>query len=232
MLPILLIAGNFVRTQWLVVTIMCSYLVGITWVFSVHEQRAETAFFLQWHSLYVLFLAVTLAVSAIQAEKKSRRIVAVLSKGIHRWQYLAGLLTGCGMIVAIFWWLIAGSMLVLYRQSGYSIHGLPLLILALFCCCLAASSVSLFYSVFLHPLLAGMASAGTLLLPYLLRPAERGYLAELFPVVAAAGLLQRFELNAAGETWTIALGALVWALAFTTAGVAVFNRRDVTTAPE
>lgn len=232
MLPIFLIARNFVRTQWLVVTIMSSYLVGITWVFTVHEQRAETVFFLQWHSSYVLFLAMTLAVGAIQTERKSRRIVALLSKGIHRWQYLAGLLGGCAVIIAIFWMLISGSMVVFYRQAGYPLDNLPVLILALFCCCLAASSVALFYSAFLHPLLAAAACAATLMLPYVVRTAGGSLPGEWFPVFSAVGMLERFELDVAGEAWTITVVSLVWILVFATAAAAVFNRRDVTTALE
>lgn len=232
MLPIFLIARNFVRTQWLVVAVMSAYLVGITGVFSVHAQTAETAFFLQWHSFYVVFLAITLAVSAIQAEKKSRRIIAVLSKGIHRWQYLAGLLGGCGIIVGIFWLLIASGMFVLYREAGYPVNGLPVLILALFCSCLAASAVSLFFSIFLHPLLAAAASAVTLALPYVLQGAGLNLPGGLFPAFAAAGWLLRFDLNAIGQTWTIAAVALVWVVVFLVAAAAAFNRRDVTTAPE
>lgn len=232
MLPIFLIARNFVRTQWLVVAVMSAYLLGITGVFAIHEQTAETAFFLQWHSSYVVFLAMTLAVGAIQAEKKSRRIIAVLSKGIHRWQYLAGLLVGCGIIVGIFWLLIAGGVFVLYRQAGYPVNGLPVLVLALFCCCLAASAVSLFFSVLLHPLLAAAASAVTLVFPYILQGAGWRIPGELFPVFAAADLLQRFEFNAVAQAWTIAAVALVWVLVFMAAAAAVFNRRDVTTSPE
>jgi ABC-type transport system involved in multi-copper enzyme maturation permease subunit len=232
MLPIFLIARNFVRTQWLVITIMSVYLVGITWVFSVHEQRAEAIFFLQWHSSYVLFLAITLAVGAIQTERKSRRIIAVLSKGIHRWQYLAGLLAGCAVIVAVFWLLIAGSMAVLYHQAGYPPDDLPVLILALFCCCLAASSVALFYSVFLHPLLAAIAGAVTLVLPYVAQAAGWQLPGHWFPVFAAVGMLEKFELDVAAESWAITMSAILWTLAFLAAGAAAFNRRDVTTAPE
>jgi ABC-type transport system involved in multi-copper enzyme maturation permease subunit len=232
MQPVFLIAWNFVRTQWLVVTVMSAYLLSMTGLFSFHLQFAETALFLQWHSLYVFFLAMTLAVSAIQGERKSRRIVAVLSKGIHRCQYLAGLLCGCAIIVGIFWVLIAGSMLVLVRQAGHPVGGLSLIVLALFCCCLAASSVSLFYSVFLHPLLASGASAVTLLLPFILQTAGLPAAGEMFPLFGAANLLLRFQLNAVREASTIALVAVVWVIVFVAAGTLAFNRRDVTISPE
>lgn len=232
MQPIFLIAWNFARMQWLVITVMSAYLLGITGLFSFHEQRAETALYLQWHSFYIFFLAITLAVSAIQQEKKSRRIVAVLSKGIHRGHYLAGLLCGCAMVVGIFWLLIAAGMLLLVRNAGHPMRGLWLVIAALFCCCLAASAVSLFYSVFLHPLVASIATAVTLLLPYVFLPAGWQLPAEAFPVFAAVDLLQNFSVNAQGQAVTVSLAAVVWAILFLGAGTLVFSRRDVTISPE
>jgi len=232
MQPIFLIAWNFVRMQWLVIAVMSAYLLGITGLFSFHEKRAETAFYLQLHSFYVLFLAITLAVSAIQTEKKSRRIVAVLSKGIHRGQYLAGLLCGCAGVVAIFWLLIASGMLLLVSTAGHPTRGLFLMLLALFCCCVAASAVSLFYSIFLHPLVASAAAAITLLLPYVALPAGLQLPGDAFPVFAAVDLLQNFQLNAMGQAATIGLAAVVWSLVFLGAGALVFSRRDVTISPE
>jgi ABC-type transport system involved in multi-copper enzyme maturation permease subunit len=232
MQPIFLIAWNFVRMQWLVITVMSAYLLGITGLFSFHEQRAETALYLQWHSFYVFFLAITLAVSAIQQERKSRRIVAVLSKGIHRGQYLAGLLCGCAMVVGIFWLLIAAGMLVLVRHGGHSMRGLWLVMVALFCCCVAASAVSLFYSVFLHPLMASIATAVTLLLPYVFLPAGWQLPTEAFPVFAAVDLLQNFSANAQAQAVMVCLAAVVWAISFLGAGALVFRRRDVTISPE
>jgi ABC-type transport system involved in multi-copper enzyme maturation permease subunit len=123
-------------------------------------------------------------------------------------------------------------MAVLYRQAGYPPNDLPILILALFCCCLAASSVALFYSVFLHPLLAAMAGAVTLVLPYVAQAAGGHLAGQWFPVFAAVGMLEKFQLDVAAESWTIAVAAILWTLAFLAAGAAVFNRRDVTTAPE
>jgi ABC-type transport system involved in multi-copper enzyme maturation permease subunit len=232
MLPTLLIAGNFIRTQWLVVAIMTAYLLGISGVFAVHRQPAETTFFLQWHSFYVLFLAMILAVSAIQSERKSRRIIAVLSKGIHRWQYLVGLLCGCGAIAGFFWIVIACTTLGLSREAGYPTAELFPLFVALFCCSLATTSVALFYSVFLHPLLATAATSATLLLGYLVQPWGWRLPDVVSPVSSIFGLLERFQLDQGGRAWGLSLAALIYAGVFLIAGSAIFARRDVTTSPE
>ena len=231
MIPILLIAANFVRTQWLVVAIMTAYLFGISGVFAVNQKPGETIFFLQWHSFYVLFLAMILAVGAIQSERKSRRIIAVLSKGIHRWQYLAGLLCGCGAIAGLFWVVIACAMIALSRQQTSS-DRLGAIFVALFCCSLATAAVALFYSVFLHPLLASVAAPVTLALPYLVQPWNIPVHSAWFPVSEIFYLLQDYQLRSASEIWSVAVSAIVYSLFFLAAAAVIFSRRDVTTSPE
>src|SRR5215472_16585328 len=63
---------NFLRTQWLVLTIMAMYLIGISGVFGFHEQRFDVLFYIQWHSFYVIILATIVAVPAIHTERRSR----------------------------------------------------------------------------------------------------------------------------------------------------------------
>ena len=88
MRAIVLIGINFVRTQWIALAVMCAYVLGIGGIYRVHTQREEILFFLRWHAGYAIFFATMIAIPALQTERKTRRILAVLSKGIHRWQYL------------------------------------------------------------------------------------------------------------------------------------------------
>jgi ABC-type transport system involved in multi-copper enzyme maturation permease subunit len=231
MVPIVLIAANFVRTQWLVVAIMTAYLLGISGVFAVHQQPGETTFFLQWHSFYVLFLAMILAVGALQSERKSRRIIAVLSKGIHRWQYLAGLLCGCGAIAGLFWIVIGCAMLAFPHQTASSAT-LVAVFVALFCCSLATAAVALFYSVFLHPLLATFAASATLALPYLMQPGSSPGQSVWFPVSGIFVVLQEYQIRRTSEVWGVAVAAIAYSLFFLVAAAVLFSRRDVTTSPE
>src|SRR5215472_2173996 len=140
MRAILIIGINFLRSQVLTVLIMVTYLSGMAVVF-LHNQRSQEArFFLQLHSFYVVFIAMVVAVPAIYTERRSRRIVAVLSKGIHRWEYLGGILCGCAMISAIFCALVASISLMLGLRGGYPSAGLGGLMLVLFLCSLMASA--------------------------------------------------------------------------------------------
>ncbi len=232
MRPVALLAINYVRMQWLTALIMTIYLVGITGVFSMNQQRQEVIFFLRSQPLYVLFIAVMLAIPAIQTDRKSRRLLAVLSKGIYRWQYLAGILGGCGIMTGYFSlliWLIACN---LFLRGGHPTAELGLLAGALFASCLAASSAGLLYSTFLHPLLATGAAAVTLLLPYSPDGIKPNLLKPFFPVAWMLDTIVHYNFGVSAGLWTIIVAALILATVFWIAGAVIFSRRDVTISPE
>ena len=169
MRPIFLIGINFVRTQWIALAVMSAYVLGIGGVYRIHTQRDEVLFFLRWHAGYAIFFATMIAIPALQTERKTRRILAVLSKGIHRWQYLGGILCGCAMISALFCLLIGATAAWLGQQGGIPTDGLAAITLLLFCCCcVLAVSVGLFFATFFHPLLATAATSAVLALPLIL----------------------------------------------------------------
>ncbi len=97
MRPVLLIAGNFFREQRILLALMVAYVVlgGGTLALLPHAPEIEDVIFLiKQHAAYAVLLGVALASTAIHNERKSKRILAVLSKGITRGQYLAGMLLG------------------------------------------------------------------------------------------------------------------------------------------
>ena len=233
MRAILLIGANFFRTQWIVISIMTVYLIGISGVFSLHEQHTEIVFFLRMHGGYVLFLSTLVAIPAIEAERKSRRILAVLSKGIYRSQYIAGLLCGCMMISGLFCLLLGGITALLCQQGNYPTDGLLPVIIVLFFTCSLAAAVGLFCSIFLHPLLAMGATGAILLFPLMTESAGFYPPAEAFPVAAMAGILRIFQFRPAGSAiWSIAVAAILETIVFLVFGSAIFARRDVTISPE
>jgi len=223
MRPILLIGTNFVRSQWLTLVVMTVYLAGMAVVFAHSPQRQETRFFLQIHSFYLLFMAVVITVPALQTERTSRRILAVLSKGIYRWQYLGGILCGCGMILAIFCLLVGGISWMLCVLDRSPTAGLAGLITALFACCLMSSAVGLFYATFMHPLLATGSTLATLALPFA---------AGVTSPTRLAGNIGNFRAGTATNAATVCAFALAVAIAFWFAASAIFARRDVTVSPE
>lgn len=234
MRPIFLIGINFVRTQRVAVAVMSAYVIGIGGIYRLHTQRDDVLFFLRLHASYAVFLAIMTAIPALQAERKSRRVLAVLSKGIQRWQYLGGILCGCAMISGIFCLLIGITGTWLAHQGEIEIAGLAGAMAVLFFCCVLAAAVGLFFSVFLHPLLAVGATSVVLALPLLLNQAGLGAPWNLFPPAAFFHIAQTsigFQLL--GEAMPVlSLVAIVQTLVFLLAASAVFARRDVTISPE
>ena len=232
MRSILLIAINYIRTQWLALVIMTVYLFGIGGVFSLNQQRPEVLFFLRSQPLYLIFLALMLALPALQADRKSRRIVAVLSKGIHRWEYLGGILCGCSLVTLFFSFLVWATAYFLCLRGGYPTRGLGLLTLALCACGMASASAGLLYSTFLHPFLATAAASVTLLLPMIMRNNDVHLPRILFPVSWLVDVIVGYRFGTTDGLPTIIVSALILAVAFWIAAAFTFARRDVTISPE
>jgi hypothetical protein len=230
--PILLIAINYVRTQWLALVIMVVYLFGIAGLFSLNQQRPEVLFFLRSQPLYLIFLSLMLAVPAIQTDRKSRRIIAVLSKGIHRWEYLGGILCGCAIVAAIFSVLIWATAYVLCLRGGDPTAGLGLLCAALCACSITAAAAGLLYSTFLHPLLATAAASLTLFLPMMMWGTGSNPPGLLFPVSSMVDIVIAYRFGRTSGLPAIIVADLILAAAFWIVASAIFARRDVTISPE
>lgn len=233
MRAVLLLGANFLRSQWLPVAVMTAYLAGAGGLFSWHQQASDVQFYLQWHSYNVIFVATLIALPAIWAERRSHRILAVLSKGITRGQYLGGLLCGCVLISGWFCFLIGGITSWLCWRGGIPLRSLPLLMMVVFLCSVTAQSAALLSAVVLHPLLGMIATSVFLLLPLASESAPWHWPAQLFPVTLLISVLREFRFQPL-ETgiWKIALGAILETFLFWALATALFSRKDVTTSPE
>ena len=97
MKPVLLIAINFAREQrWPILTLLVWVLLlaFLGLVTDVHREREDLLFVFKQDAVYVLAFSVFFGGSAIYNERRSRRILGVLSKAVGRQQYLSGLVLG------------------------------------------------------------------------------------------------------------------------------------------
>jgi ABC-type transport system involved in multi-copper enzyme maturation permease subunit len=233
MKAVIMIGINFMRSQWLFMAIMLAYLVTMAAVIGWHEQRPELIFYFQLQASYVLGFGVLVAIPAIQADRKSRRVLAVLSKGIHRWQYVGGLLLGCAMITALLCAVIAAIVWGLAAQISVPASGLLQIVLALFLASAAGIAVALCCSVVLHPLLATGATALILMFPFLLEARGIYPPSVLFPVYAIVRIIKDYRFQSPGSAlWQVAAAAVLETLIFWIAASVLFARRDVTVASE
>ncbi len=236
MRAVLLIARNFLREQRWLTLVLVLYAVGTAAIFGFSEKQVsaeDAAFFLRQESLYAPLFSLFLAVSAIHNERKSRRILAVLSKAITRQQYLAGLLAGILAVLGSYCLAIGISGVWLVRISQTSPGHLWTLLGTTAVTSVLVSAVALFFSTFLPPLFATAATALSVAVPAALDQAVGRGWGNLLPVIS---LIVQISGDtpaspAAADWWPLAV-AMVEILLFWALASWVFAGRDIATAVE
>ncbi|MBZ5574044.1 MAG: hypothetical protein LAO09_19440, partial [Acidobacteriia bacterium] len=105
MKPVLLIAVNFVREQrWpiLVLLLWVLVLAFLGLATDAARQSEDLLFVFKQVAVYVVAFSVFFGSSAIFNDRRSRRILGVLSKAVGRQQYLSGLVLGITLASAIY----------------------------------------------------------------------------------------------------------------------------------
>jgi hypothetical protein len=184
-------------------------------------------------AVYSVTFGVFFGSSAIQADQRSRRVLAVLSKGISRRQYIFGLLAGIAMVLGVFCLCMGFTASWLLGRFGFSLGPLWFGMLALWTACLLTASLTLSLSTFMPPLFAAI-GAGTIAgIPALL--SLRGDLFSRY-VIPVYGLLQPLIQADFSRSWHSSPGMVVlgWleTLVFWLVAAWIFSRRDLSVAVE
>ncbi|MGH9670534.1 MAG: hypothetical protein ACRD3A_10540 [Terriglobales bacterium] len=231
-----LIAGNFVREQRWVVTAWVALAFGFAGIlagFGGAPSAEDAQIYFSQAALYAVGLGVFLAASAIHNERKSRRILAVLSKSVGRSQYIAGLLIGiflcstlhCLSIALAGSWMAARMQLPVERV--WVSAGLML------AAAMLAASAAMFCSTFSGPMGALIGSGALLGAPLVAARYLGGAWLRSLPVYWFASSAVTLPTQAAWDIpWAILALATAEALAFWMAAALIFARRDVTAAIE
>jgi hypothetical protein len=224
---IVLIAANFLREQrWpLILLLVWVVFSGAAAGFASFE-RDDALFFIKQQAIYGVAFAGFVAASAIHNERRSRRILAVLSKGVERSRYLAGLLSGvlagvviyCGAM-ALFGSMMLGPLRIPETQ-------LAAVLIALLAACLVAATTGLVFATFLPPLVAIAFTGITLAASPVL--AMAGVTAKFLPVYALMDSITSFGTQ---PHWTPPWNTMAWAVPQAAAlwllAAAIFARRDI-----
>jgi hypothetical protein len=228
MIPVLLLARNFVRqNRWLLAAFMFwPFLLG-AFAWSPHHaaNREDVADDLKMEVFYGLVVVTFLSSSAIYNEKRSRRIIGVLSKSVSRLQYLLGLWTGACCFAALYFLMTCASVLWLLGYSEAIIHYEIFFLLRGLAASLWVTAVGLFFSTFLYPFAAATLAGGAALVPLALSRPN----AVLAPV---AVLLQDADSFVARVEWTALAAGLAESVLFLLLAAQIFVRRDVTVSIE
>jgi hypothetical protein len=177
---------------------------------------------------FALLFSLSIVTGSLQQERRTRRIIAVLSKGISRAEYIAGLLLGSVVISGIYCAGMAASAVGLHSRIAFPLQQVLGLIALTLMACALTNTIALFYATTLHPLFAMLATGMTVGLPFLLVEICGR---DALNVIAVAALVDGIKEFSFGVGWRFPWVA-VWLAPFQTvlfwlAASWVFSRRDV-----
>jgi hypothetical protein len=228
-----LIGTNVVREQRWFILLMLLYLVGITGAIMLTGGRDEsdTLLVFRQETLYGIFFSVVIGLSIFQNDRKTRRILAVLSKAVARREYLAGAILGVNLTTLVYFAAVYGAMLVMFPEAR--VGDAAGLMLSLLVAGLLASVVTVLYAAWMHPLLATTAAGATLALPMVVEKMAGPAWANVVPVYS---LVREAMSYTPQGGFTVRPGTLALALVECVVLWAVaswlFSLRDVTTPVE
>jgi ABC-type transport system involved in multi-copper enzyme maturation permease subunit len=229
-----LIAINFAREQrWpiLVLMLWVGVLSVMGLVVDLRRSGEDVLLVFKQVAVYGIAFAVFFGASAIHNERKTRRILSVLSKSVGREQYIAGLLCGIIFAVSIYCFAMAMTGTWILRPAGFPVAHVWFLMLCLMMACVLAAAVAVLFSTFLNPLFATLAAILVLALPAAAALQFDSKWASAIPVYTLVELLMKASFS---DKWTPQWGLLL--LGFLESGVCwlvaswVFSRRDIAVA--
>jgi ABC-type transport system involved in multi-copper enzyme maturation permease subunit len=234
--PVLLIAINFAREQrWPILTLLLWVLLlaFLGLITDVHRQREDLLFVFKQDAVYVLAFSVFFGGSAIYNERRSRRILGVLSKAVGRQQYLSGLVLGVTIACAVYCFALGMTGSWTLGEAGFSIAHVWFLMICLLAACALAGTVALMFSTFLNPFFAAGATAIVLGLPALAGQIVGPQWGYVIPVweLGATVVNSSFDSPGVGSWFPVALAAAE-TLVFWLLSARIFAYVDIAVAVE
>jgi hypothetical protein len=234
-MPALLIAANFLREQrWFVLFLLLYVaMLSLVYVLNPPTDLRDLLVLLKQLAGFAVLFSLSIVSGALQQERRSRRILAVLSKGITRREYMAGFLLGGITISAIY----AAGMLVsawgLQHRMEFPLQPLLSLIAITLVACVATNTIALLFATFLHPLFAMAATALAVAVPFALAHSFAAGAMNTLPVAALLDSIASFSF---ARSWSVPWGAIWLALlqgvVFWMAAAWIFSKRDIAVATE
>ncbi|HVZ17799.1 MAG TPA: hypothetical protein VG897_11820 [Terriglobales bacterium] len=230
-----LIAGNFVReNRWPVIILLVWGLAsGVAGVVLAGRPDDDALFFLKQQAMYSVFFTVFLAASSLHNQRRNRKILAVLSKGIERYEYLAGIVLGYSGVALLYAFCLGITGALTFHRAGASVWlVLPLMIMLLIASVLAGT-VALFFSTFMPPLFALAATSVVLGTSAVLSGVLGKNISALVPFYQLLACVSEFSFGAGNTApWAAGFWAVLETIAFWIAGSWIFERKDVAVAVE
>jgi len=229
-----IIALNFIREQrWPILVLQLSVL-GLTALGLLSDARSDRDDILitfKQLGMYGVAFSIFFGGSAIYNERRSRRILAVMSKAITRRDYLTGLLLGVGLAAGMFCFLLGFTGTWALCPLGFSFFYLWYLMLCVLSACILSAAVALFFSTHLNPWMSAMFTGLTLGIPGVLAFQFGGSWQYILPLYSLMRVFLKASYEHPGMSagWAIQAAWIEAALLWWAAGW-VFVRIDVAVA--
>ena len=234
MKSVLLIAGNFVREQRLVALLLVAYAVVASLFFGMMRETSieDMSFVLKQELIYAIFFSGFIALSSIHNERKTRRLLSVLSKAVTRGQYIAGLLAGVQAITLLYSLVIwLGGVWMLWGRGA--IGQLTIMTVASVITALLTASVALFFASFLPPIVATAAAGLLILLPVGLARTLGPAWMDVLPIYTMVLDIAKHPMSLRWwPQWQVAAITVLEAVVFWLLAAMIFSTRDVAVAVE
>jgi len=234
--PVLLIAVNFVREQrWpiFVLLLWVLLLVFLGLVTDIRREREDLLFVFKQVAVYAVAFSIFFGGSAIYNERRSRRILSVLSKAVGRQQYLSGLVLGVAIACGIYCFALGMTGSWTLGAAGFPISQVWFLMLCLVVACTLAGTVALMFSTFLNPFFAAGATAAVLGLPAVAGHALGAPWGYVIPVWELAVTVIKASFDSPGvASWFPVELAIAETLAFWLLSARIFSYVDIAVAVE
>lgn len=236
MKAVALIAGNFVREQrWpiFVLLLWVLLLVFLGLVINIPREREDLLFIFKQVAVYVVAFSVFFGGSAIFNERRSRRILAVLSKSVGRRQYLSGLVLGVTIACGIYCFALGITGSWTLGEAGFPMSQVWFLMLCLVVACMLAGTVALMFSTFLNPFLAAAATAAVLGMPAVAARVVSEQWGNIIPVYTLVMTVLKASFHEPGHAEWFPVGlAFVETVVFWILSARIFSHVDIAVAVE
>jgi ABC-type transport system involved in multi-copper enzyme maturation permease subunit len=231
MREVLLLAWNYLREQKVFLIVLSIYLAaGTGWLALSSEtpQLDDLSFLVKQQAGYAIVFGLFMTSGAVFNDRRSRRILMVLSKGVERSQYLAGIYLGSTVALAAYLFLSWVASAVLLRRVGFGWSSVNGVIVAAAIATLLSAAIALFYSTMMHPMLAVGAAVITMSVPHAIAKLLLPVFDALMPVYAISGAVIGWSPNQplAIAPYMLLIGIVETGLFFLLA-VAAFRGRDL-----
>ena len=236
MRKVFLIAINHLRDQrWILLT-MFGYALFMSTMMGVIVHRPnyqDASFFVEQQMWFSVLFSMFLATSAVNTDMRTRRMQAILSKAVERWQYLLGILVGITMAITSYCAVVALLGFALSSRAGHPLPGILPLGSSVLLAAVAVEALGILFGLVLPPIFATTATVGFLTTVPLLAIRFAPWLIYLAPVaLLATQTVRQFNSGHAPLIRVSVTATAIYAVVVFCIALLVFNRRDLARATE